>query len=77
MDSSDIVIELNLKNVFPGLWINIYKLRLLLGENFAIALKYKRDLIFIGDRVFIVDTRSSLKRVGGNTFLLVKQTFIS
>lgn len=64
-NKSDHVIEINLKEVFPALWLNIYKLNLLLGGNLTMTLKYKRDLIFTEHKVYIVNTRSSLKRVGG------------
>ena len=68
MVEDDQVIEVNLKKGFPLLWLNFQKLSLLANYKVTILLKFKKDLIFTGDKLFIVDTRSSLKRAGGKFF---------
>jgi hypothetical protein len=71
----DKIIELNLKQVFPLLWLNIQKLNLLSDNKITIVLKYRKDFIITNDKIFIVDTRSSLKRAGGKTFIFIYFNF--
>lgn len=66
MVDEDRVIEIDFKGSFPLLWLHFQKLNLLANGKINLILKYKKDIIFTDDKLFIVDTRSSLKRAGGN-----------
>lgn len=65
MVDSDQVIEVDLQKAFPLLWINFAKLNLLADEKIVLLLKYRKDIIITKNKLFIIDTRSSLKRAGG------------
>jgi hypothetical protein len=66
MVDEDQVIEIDLQSAFPLLWLNFQKLNLLADDKIVLILKYRKDIIITKNKLFIVDTRSSLKRAGGN-----------
>lgn len=65
---TDQIIEVDLKKGFPLLWLNFQKLNLLANNRIEFILKYKKDLIIVDNKLFIIDTRSSLKRAGGISY---------
>lgn len=65
MVDQDKVIEVDFPRSFPLLWLHFQKLNLLANGKINMILKYRKDIIFTNDKLFIVDTRSSLKRAGG------------
>lgn len=67
MVDADRVIEVDCKKAFPLLWLHFRKLSLLANDKIGLVLKYRKDIVFSEERLFIVDTRSSLKRAGGAT----------
>lgn len=66
---SDQIIEIDLKKGFPLLWLNFQKLNLLANNRIEFILKFKKDLVIVQNKLFIIDTRSSLKRAGGNKYI--------
>jgi len=68
MVDEDQVIEVDLQKAFPLLWINFQKLNILTDNKIMIVLKYKKDIIITKNKLFVVDTRSSLKRAGGKSY---------
>ena len=68
---SDQIIEVDLKLGFPLLWLNFQKLNLLANNRISFILKYRKDIIIVQDKLFIIDTRSSLKRAGGKFIIFL------